>query len=250
MSALRGPFSDGPPPNRACDFHRTRLSSATFGESCGVERRLWMLSWQSRPPPHPAPSTDDVSIPSTPMDSGQRERCGMVPVFTVNQLTSLAPSFAPAASPNGYAADLHRGLPAGTLSRLRSRPSALDGRALRLPDRTALSSYQVLRQPGGKDSHLPWFIGASRRKPLLGQFRQRPASPQARGPLCGVLRDGCWRAPRRSPRWCRPGRPGPAPRPPASGPDQPAERTAPSRTRAGARPGRPRPPSGRARRGR
>jgi hypothetical protein len=33
------------------------------------------------------------------MDPGQRERCGMVPVFTVNQSISLASSFAPAASP-------------------------------------------------------------------------------------------------------------------------------------------------------
>jgi hypothetical protein len=53
----------------------------------------------TEPPPHPAPSTDDASIPPARMDSGQRERCGMVPVFTANRSISLVPSFAPAASP-------------------------------------------------------------------------------------------------------------------------------------------------------
>src|SRR6266568_717448 len=51
------------------------------------------------PPPHPASSTDDVSIPRARMDSGQRERRGTVPVFTANRSISLASSFAPAASP-------------------------------------------------------------------------------------------------------------------------------------------------------
>jgi hypothetical protein len=49
--------------------------------------------------PIPAPLTDDVSIPPARMDSGQRERRGMVPVFTANRSISLASSFAPAASP-------------------------------------------------------------------------------------------------------------------------------------------------------
>src|SRR6266498_1241547 len=51
------------------------------------------------PPPHPTPSTDDAPIPPTQVDPRQRERCGMVPVFTANRSISLASSFAPAASP-------------------------------------------------------------------------------------------------------------------------------------------------------
>ncbi len=51
------------------------------------------------PPPHPGPSTDDGSIPPARVGPRPWERCGMVPVFTANRLTSLASSFAPAASP-------------------------------------------------------------------------------------------------------------------------------------------------------
>jgi hypothetical protein len=51
------------------------------------------------PPPRPAPSTDDASIPPVRMDSGSWERHGTVPVFTENRLISPASSFAPAASP-------------------------------------------------------------------------------------------------------------------------------------------------------
>ena len=42
------PFSGDPPPNRACDFHRTRLSSVRFREYCHVDDSLWISSWQSR----------------------------------------------------------------------------------------------------------------------------------------------------------------------------------------------------------
>jgi hypothetical protein len=51
------------------------------------------------PPPHPAPSTDDASIPPFRVDPKRRERRGTVPVFTVSRSISPAPSFAPAASP-------------------------------------------------------------------------------------------------------------------------------------------------------
>jgi hypothetical protein len=61
--------------------------------------RLSRARTSTEPPPHPAPSTNDASIPPPRMDSWQRERCWMVPVFTVNRSISLAPSSAPAASP-------------------------------------------------------------------------------------------------------------------------------------------------------
>ena len=61
--------------------------------------RLSRARTTARPPPHPARSADDVSIPPTLMDSRQREPCGMVPVFTANRLISLASSSAPTASP-------------------------------------------------------------------------------------------------------------------------------------------------------
>ena len=62
-------------------------------------RRVVTPATTTGPPPHPAPSTDDASIPPARMDSRQQERPGMVPVFTANRSISLAPSFAPAASP-------------------------------------------------------------------------------------------------------------------------------------------------------
>ena len=51
------------------------------------------------PPPRPAPSTDDASIPPFRVVPERRERRGTVPVFTVSRSISPAPSFAPAASP-------------------------------------------------------------------------------------------------------------------------------------------------------
>jgi hypothetical protein len=53
----------------------------------------------TEPQPHPAPSTDDASIPRLWADPEPWERHGTVPVFTVNRSISPAPSFAPAASP-------------------------------------------------------------------------------------------------------------------------------------------------------
>src|SRR6266568_3461057 len=41
-------FSGGPPPNDACDFHRTSLSSATLRDSYRDDNPLWMPSWQAR----------------------------------------------------------------------------------------------------------------------------------------------------------------------------------------------------------
>jgi hypothetical protein len=151
-------------------------------------------------------------------------------------IDQLGTQLCPGSIANGYAADLHRGLPTGTLSRLRSRPSTPDGRALHpgpyppdlsrclaygalntgssripsdparrtqpvwqyqavpalsallpaLPDvsRIGLRSAptRLLRQPGGKDSHLPWFIGASRRTSASCRRHVKTGS----GPLCVI----------------------------------------------------------------
>jgi hypothetical protein len=132
-------------------------------------------------------------------------------------IDQLGIQLCPGSIANDYAADFHRGLPTGTPSRLRSRPSTLDSRALHPgpypPDLSRCHAYgaltlvphvylsdlarrtqpawqyqavsalsallpalpgtsriglrsaptKLLRQPGGKDSHLPWFIGAPRR---------------------------------------------------------------------------------------
>jgi hypothetical protein len=81
--------------------------------------RLSRARTTTEPPPHPASSTDDASIPTTQMGSEQRERPETVPVFTANRSISPASSFAPAASP-----------------RLRRRPSSWP------PDRHAKSASE------------------------------------------------------------------------------------------------------------
>ena len=93
-------------------------------------RRVVTPATTTRPPPHPAPSTDDVSIPPARMDPRRQERPGMVPVFTANRSISLAPSFAPAASP-----------------RLRRRPSPWP------PHRHAKPASESTTQTDGRALH-------------------------------------------------------------------------------------------------
>ena len=76
------------------------------------------------------------------MDSGQWERCGMVPVFTVNRSISPASSFAPAASP-----------------RLRRRPSPWP------PARPLQPGAGVDHPPSGEDA---WSRATDR--PLSTRF--------------------------------------------------------------------------------
>src|SRR5258708_5677929 len=104
--------------------------------------RLSRARTTTGPPPHPAPSADDGPIPRLRVDPGQRERRGRVPVFTANRSISLAPSFAPAASP-----------------RLRRRPSPCP------PRRHAKPASE-------STTHLRWPCTASR--PISTRFEPVP----------------------------------------------------------------------------
>ncbi len=128
------------------------------------------------------------------MASGQRERCGMVPVFTANRSVSLASSFAPAASP-----------------RLRRRPSPWPphrhampatestvyrrSRTASRPLSTSFEPVPRLRGVPTGSSRMPSDL-ACRTRPVW-QYRAVPALSALLPALPGVSRVGLRSAPTR-----------------------------------------------------
>jgi hypothetical protein len=109
-------------------------------------------------------------------------------------IDQLGTQLCPGSIANGYAADFHRGLPTGTLNRLRSRPSPLDSRALHpgpyLPDLSRCHAYGAFNTGS---SRIPSDL-ARRTRPVW-RYQAVPALSALLPALPGVSRIGLRSAP-------------------------------------------------------